>query len=78
MAPEMEHDTVNFTSLAPLSLTIGVKLGWSWNTMQRDLMRFCGKEAGRSVEHLVLDELSEPMLDLCDDIEQNVPMAGRL
>jgi len=63
-----EHETMNFISLTPLSLRISVKLGWSWNTMQRDLKSFCSEEAGELIERLVVDEFSEPMLDLCDAI----------
>jgi len=59
---------MNFISLTPLSLTIGIKLGWSWNTMKRDMERFCSEEAGELIERLVVDEFSEPMLDLCDAI----------
>jgi hypothetical protein len=78
MESEGEHKTIDFMKLSPLSLKIGIKLGWSWNTMKRDMERFCSEEVGELIERLVVDELSEPMLDLCDDIEQNVPMAGRL
>jgi len=56
---------MNFMKLAPLSLRIGIKLGWSWNTMKRDMKRFCSEEAGELIERLVVDEFSEPMLDLC-------------
>jgi hypothetical protein len=74
MAPEREHDTVNFTSLAPLSLRMHVKMGWSFHTIQRDIKQFCGEETVKLVERLVIDELSEPILFLCNNIEQNVLM----
>jgi len=63
-----EYETMNFIRLTPLSLRISVKLGWSWNTMKRDMERFCSKEAGELIERLVVDEFSEPILDLCDAI----------
>jgi len=75
MESEGESESMNFMKLAPLSLTIGIKLGWSWNTMKRDMERFCSEEAGGLIERLVVDEFSEPVLDLYYDIEQNVPMA---
>jgi len=62
---EEEHETIDFMILTPLSLKIGIKLGWSWNTMKRDMKRFCSEEAGELIERLVVDEFSEPMLDLC-------------
>ena len=36
--------------------------------MKRDMERFCSEEVGELVERLVVDEFSEPMLDLCDAI----------
>ena len=54
-----------------LSLRISVKLGWTWNTIQRDLKRFCSEDAGKSIERLVVDEFSEVILDLCNAVEDN-------
>jgi len=68
MESKGEHETIDFMKLAPLSLRIGIKLGWSWNTMKRDMERFCSEEVGELIERLVVDEFSEPMLDLCDAI----------
>lgn len=62
---------MNFINLTPLSLRISLKLGWSWNTMKRDMERFCSKEAGKSIEQLVVDEFSEAILDLCDAVGDN-------
>ena len=68
MESEGEHETMSFMKLSPLSLKIGIKLGWSWNTMKRDIERFCSEEAGELIERLVVDEFSEPILDLHDAI----------
>lgn len=68
MESEGEHKTMDFMKLSPLSLRIGIKLSWSWNTMKRDMERFCSEEVGELIERLVVDEFSEPMLDLCDAI----------
>jgi len=68
MESEGEHETIDFMKLSPLSLRIGIKLGWSWNTMKRDMERFCSEEVGELIERLIVDEFSEPMLDLCDAI----------
>jgi len=71
MESEEERKGINFINLTPLSLRISLKLGWSWNTMKRDMEHFCSEEAGGLVERLVVDEFSEPILDLCDSICDN-------
>ena len=75
MESEGEHKSMNFIN-PPLSLRISVKLGWTWDTMQRDMERFCSEEAGKLVEQLVVDEFSEAILDLCDVVCDNTIVEG--